>query len=524
MTTFLADLPPAFRLELNRDWADPAVPLPPTYAESALFAQKCELAIVANRLILKLYLPFLKDGHSGAGKHQAVLATLNAAHAIIYASRVLHSVWATTRPAAFDLYDFGRALFDAAVVCAHAVVQQPASLFASEALKGVGAALEVLRALGADASADTNRADAVRVVELMKRKAESARANGGSSSGAGVKRKRDAVEERMEPGFQLPYVGPSVSSAKPDPGRSPTKVQSGAVNMKDMNVVPSDGSGRKEKKQMREKDRDKGRPPPVGIRARPSQPPNGMSRPRGASVSTHAAPVPIPAPVPHSLPPPRHTATPASGPSSAASSSTSHMQALPPPHAAPAVHDGYAQRAPPTPVHDHVAHDDFPMQFPGDDVDRRRYGSTFSDSPPGASMFDPASLSQPSPVSYAAGPTPPGAYYQYAPAPQSAPGYENAPPPMGHPQNVAPPMGSLPMDASASQGGLAMSTMVDSSYGMQSYRPEHAQAMPPHEYHTQPQQQPPPQPQGMPMSSAHTWLPPEHGAGPEMWNEYKFVG
>ena len=522
MTAFLADLPPAFRLELNRDWSEPAVALPPTPAECALFAQKCELVIVANRLILKLYLPFLKDGHSGAGKHQAALATLNAAHAIIYASRVLHAVWATMRPAAFDLYDFGRALFDAAVVCAHAVVQQPASLFASEALKGVAAGLEVLKALSTDTSTDKNRADAVRIVEMMKRKAESARANGGSSSAAGVKRKRD-VAERMEPGFQLPYVGPSVSSVKPDPGRSPSKAQSGAANIKDMGVAQPDGSGRKEKKQMREKDRDKGRLP-VGIRARPSQPPNGTSRPRGASVSTHAAPVPVPAPVQHSLPPPRHTATPASGPSSATSSSTSHMQALPPPHAPPAVpssHDAYAQRAPPTPVHDHMVQDDFSMQFPGDDVDRRRYGSTFSDSPPGASMFDPASLSQPSPVSYGGGPTPPGAYYQYAQAPQPTQGYDNAPPPMGHPQNVAPPMGSLAMDVSASQGNLAMPTMVDSRYGMQPYRPEHTQAMPPHEYHAQPP--PPPQPQGIPMSGTHTWLPPEQSAGPDMWNEYKYV-
>ena len=168
-----------------------------------------------------------------------------------------------------------------------------------------------------------------------------------------------------------------------------------------------------------------------------------------------------------------------------------------------------------------MAPEDFPMQFPGDDAERQRYGSTFSDSPPGSSMFDPASLSHPSPVSYGGGPTPPNAYYQYAPPPQPSQGYESAPPPMGHSQNVAPPMGSLPMDASAAQGGLTMSTMVEARYGMQQYRSEHAQAMPPPEYHAQ---QPPPQPQGMPMPGTHTWLPPEHGAGPDTWNEYKYVG
>ncbi|EPS96402.1 hypothetical protein FOMPIDRAFT_1130580 [Fomitopsis schrenkii] len=367
---------------------------------------------------------------------------------------------------------------------------------------------------------------------MMKRKAEAARANGGGSGAAGMKRKRDAAEEeRMDPGFQLPYVGPSVSSVKPDPGRSPAKAHGWMAHGRDPSVVQPDGSGRKEKKQMREKDRDKGRPPPVGIRARPSQPPNGMVRQRGASVSSNAAPIHTPAPLSHPLPPPRHTATPASGPSSAASSSTSHIQALPPPRAQPVVstsHDAYAQRAPRTPVHEQMQQDDFPMQFASDDVDRRRYGSTFSDSPQGTSLFDPASLSQPSPVSYGANPSPPHAYYQYAPPPQPSQGYENAP--MGHPQNIAPPMGSLPMDASAARGGLPMSTMVEAQYGMQAYRPEHVQAMPPHEYHAQQQQQqqqqqqPPPQPQGMPMPSSHTWLPPEHGAGPEMWNEYKYVG
>ena len=59
VTTFLADLPPAFRLELDRDWTEPSVSTQAAPAKSALLAQKCELVILANRLILKLYLPFL---------------------------------------------------------------------------------------------------------------------------------------------------------------------------------------------------------------------------------------------------------------------------------------------------------------------------------------------------------------------------------------------------------------------------------------------------------------------------------
>ncbi|KAH9925107.1 uncharacterized protein B0H18DRAFT_388035 [Fomitopsis serialis] len=521
VTTFLADLPPAFRLELDHDWSEPINPVPSSPPSSVLTAQKGELAILANRVIMKLYLPFLKDSHTGAGKHQAILATLNAAHAIIYASRMLHGVWANTRPAAFDFYDFGRALFDAAVVCAHAVIQQPSGIFAGEALKGIACALDVLRTLDSE---ESSRAEAVRVVEMMKRKAEASRTNGAyNGATAGVKRKRDVLDdERMEAGFQFPYVGPSVSSVKADPGRSPGKVNGGMV--KDASLAQPEGSGRKEKKHMKEKEKDKGKQQPVGIRARPTQPASGGGRPRGASVSSNAA-----GPAVHSLPPPRHTATPASGPSSASSSSASHIQSLPS-HLAPAAphpHDGYAIRPPQTPVQqtpmqDHMPREDYPMQFSNDDVDRRRYESTFSDSPQGASLFDTSSLSQPSPVSYTTGPTPPN-YYQYAPPPgppqssQGPPtGYEN--PPMNHPQSVAPPMGSLPMDTSGGQPGLSMSTMVETRYGM-SYRPEHAPPMSAHDYHPHP-----PPPQGMPMPGSHAWLPPEHGAGAEMWNEYKYVG
>ncbi|KAH9829594.1 uncharacterized protein C8Q71DRAFT_799688 [Rhodofomes roseus] len=363
---------------------------------------------------------------------------------------------------------------------------------------------------------------------MMKRKAEAARASGGSNgvAAAGMKRKRDVLDnERMPAGFQFPYVGPSVSSMKAEPGRSPTKANGSTVNAND---AAPDRPGRKEKKQMKEKDREGGKQAPVGIRARPSQPPNGSGRPRGASVSSNAA-------APHLLPPPRHTATPGSGPSSAASSSVSHVQSLPshPAPTLPSAHDPYAARPPqtpvqPVPVHEHMPREDYQMQFSSDDADRRRYNSTFSDSPQGPSLFDPASLSHPSPVSYSTGPSPPN-YYQYAPPPgppQSSqgppPGYENGPQ-MSHPQNVAPPpMGSLPMDASTGQvgqTGLQMSTMVETRYGMQ-YRPEHAQPMPTHDYHPHP----PPPPQGMPMSGSHAWLPPEHNAGAEMWNEYKYVG
>ena len=148
VNAFLQELPPAFRLELTHDIAK-AAPALPAGESAARAAQKCELAIVANRLIVKLYLPFLKEAAAARRAcHQAVFGTINAAHNVIGAARALHAVWARTRPAVFDFYDFGRTVFDAAVVCAHAVVQEPMSLIASEGVKNVVCALGILRDIG----------------------------------------------------------------------------------------------------------------------------------------------------------------------------------------------------------------------------------------------------------------------------------------------------------------------------------------------------------------------------------------
>ena len=224
----MAELPETFRLDMEADVAHPLASSPST--SPFLMAQRCELAITANRAILKLYMPFMKDPTSPTSSkpsHQALTGTINAAHAIIHASKVLHTLWRDTRPAAFDFYDYGRSLFDAAVVCAYAAIQQPKNILAAEATKGLSSALEVMRALdnGKNRNPDNSNnspSEAVRIVELMKEKAEKARSSD-SSTTAVVKRKRNDPsplgESTLGGGFQLPYVGPSVSSVNPEQSR-----------------------------------------------------------------------------------------------------------------------------------------------------------------------------------------------------------------------------------------------------------------------------------------------------------------
>ncbi|KAH9947847.1 fungal-specific transcription factor domain-containing protein [Amylocystis lapponica] len=535
VASWLSELPPSFRLEMDHDLSEPVPPLPST--SPLLLAQRCELAILANRLILKLYLPFLKEGKPF---HQAVLGTINAAHLVIYASRMLHAVWRTACPAAFNFYDFGRTLFDAAVICAHAVIQQPTSILAPEAMKGLSCALDVMRELGTQELVG----EAIKIVEMMKRKAEAARSANSSSTTtiAGTKRKRSALEgDSLSSNFQLPFVGAAVASAKPGQAKSlasPSK-SSNAAQKETAGHDPihkPDAKKHAPEKKDKDKDKDKDKAtkyPPVGIRVRPGQPP--PSRQRTASVTTpgpvhtHSnvrmnGPTSGVGPPPPSHPPQQqqqqHRVSVAQSPSVPVYESY--------PSSRPSPHGGAA--------HEPMQHDDYPMQYSaGDDLDRRRYSSQpFVDSPSAAALFDQASLSHPSPSSYSTGPTPPNYYMSYTPSAGPSQGYDA--PPMSHPHMVGMGVSAAPspMDPPGSVGNIApsMSSLQrDQDYLGQekphpSYPPHlnkpHDHGVPrpiPHEYH------PPPNLPPMTMSNGSVagWAPADQSSNGEMWTpDYKY--
>ena len=195
-------------------------------------------------------------------------ASINAAHAIIHASRVAQGVWqrysrgggsgpgrhlsgggggANSIPSSHGVfYPFARQLFDAAVVAAHVVIQAPQSVVAKVALEDVRVALDVLR----DPAVATGRgrgasrggggvqgcpSEAVTIVEMMLKKAEMAKRNYVVPVVvAGVKRKHEEVEVEQQQqhvmrGFLLPYVGPGVAAGGAGPSaaaESPSSVSS----------------------------------------------------------------------------------------------------------------------------------------------------------------------------------------------------------------------------------------------------------------------------------------------------------
>ncbi|KAI0692722.1 hypothetical protein BC835DRAFT_32351 [Cytidiella melzeri] len=300
ISTWLSDLPPAFRLNMEADMAHSLSGSPST--SPFVVAQRCDLVIAANHVVLKLYLPFMKESCVSSGSkpsHQALMGTINAAHAVIYASRVLHSLWRDTRPTAFDYYDYGRSLFDAAIICAYAVIQQPKNILAAEAIKSLSSALEVMHALdnirtGLDASGSPS--EATHVVELMKEKAERARAS--EVAPTGTKRKRnDSLplrEAKLAGGFQLPYVGASVSFVKPDQSRvTPlaSKIADVTASRRGSLGNPPDAKAFKSSSSSGKKDKDKAsKYPPIGIRVRSPQSPPPTSQMTYDAGINHAGP------------------------------------------------------------------------------------------------------------------------------------------------------------------------------------------------------------------------------------------
>jgi hypothetical protein len=212
---WLAELPASFHFDLDPSSLGFA-PTSPDMA-STLLAQRCELFLVANRLILKLYHAFLRQPRDSlAGPpHQALLGTVNAAHAIVGAAQVLHAQLARTRPAAFLFYSFARGVFDAAVVCAHAVVARPSAIWARTAHEDAEAGLALLRATSAarPGAVEGDVWEGVSVVERMLAKAAKSRGIDCAPAvpRAGTKRKRtNSVGEGQPSTFRLPFVGAEV--------------------------------------------------------------------------------------------------------------------------------------------------------------------------------------------------------------------------------------------------------------------------------------------------------------------------
>jgi hypothetical protein len=225
--SWLSELPKVFHFDTSN--ADtPSPPSSKPSVSSNLQAQRCELAIIANQLILKVFLPYLKNCSAPSADglpRRVVSSVVDAGHAILQAMRILHSTWRQAQPAAFLFYSFGRTLFDTAVMMACAVIAHPSGASSGVAITDVAAAIDIMqdtrigsgRRLKQDDSKELS--EAVKIVTLLKTKAEAKRAGedivAGSLLALGAKRKRDDSPDpnSFADGFDLPFVGVGVKAS-----------------------------------------------------------------------------------------------------------------------------------------------------------------------------------------------------------------------------------------------------------------------------------------------------------------------
>ena len=225
--SWLSELPKVFRF----DTSSTDTPLPPSSKPSVssnLQAQRCELAIIANQLILKVFLPYLKNCSTPSADglpRRVVSSVVDAGHAVLQALRILHSTWRQAQPASFLFYSFGRTLFDTAVMMACAVIAHPSGASAGVAITDVAAAIDIMQdtriGSGRRPKQDDSKelSEAVKIVTLLKTKAEAKRAGedivAGSLLALGAKRKRDDSPDpnSFADGFELPFVGVGVRAS-----------------------------------------------------------------------------------------------------------------------------------------------------------------------------------------------------------------------------------------------------------------------------------------------------------------------
>ena len=244
---WLADLPAPFRLDIDSDTNVVNVPedvsespssVPCPTVSPVLLAQRCELMVTAQRLLMKIYIPFLRPSNSHSCQTTYLHATVgifDAAHAIIRAIKALCSMWKQRpdlkgkrpTPALFSFYSFGRILFDAAVACANSAIKHPTKYWVPTAVEDVNYALEILR----DPLLNTGRGpmrggaegdvpEAIEIISQLQKKIQMARKGNLDAPTSRTKRKREEAEsdaEHLPDGLRLPHIGGTVSPTHFEP-------------------------------------------------------------------------------------------------------------------------------------------------------------------------------------------------------------------------------------------------------------------------------------------------------------------
>ncbi|KAG8917473.1 hypothetical protein FRC01_002431, partial [Tulasnella sp. 417] len=133
--------------------------------------QACDLHIMANVFLLRLWLPFFDEALSSSSQSSqgVLLAATNAANAVIVASHHLVKSFQYTRPMSFGHYDFGNSVWLAAGILASVVTTKPDVIFSPTARRGVELAGEVFRNQVVEGKSDSDHMPKSEVNNIMGR-------------------------------------------------------------------------------------------------------------------------------------------------------------------------------------------------------------------------------------------------------------------------------------------------------------------------------------------------------------------
>ncbi|KAG8917806.1 hypothetical protein FRC00_013184, partial [Tulasnella sp. 408] len=182
--------------------------------------QACDLHMMANVFLLRLWLPFFNEALSSTSQSsQGVLLTATtAANAIIVASHHLVTRFKAARPMSFGHYDFGNAIWFASGILASIVTMKSDVIFSSTARRGVEIAGALFQSQVLEGKSDLVYKPKYEVNRIMGHITRLVGEVPKGKRSTGSKRKSDGIADQMKMryGAPLPYVGVAAITSATD--------------------------------------------------------------------------------------------------------------------------------------------------------------------------------------------------------------------------------------------------------------------------------------------------------------------
>lgn len=215
VSNWRTSLPAQYKLEFREKPEDTSFPELDT-----VDVQACDLHIMANVFLLRLWLPFFNEALSSTSQsnHGVLLTATTAANAVIVASHHLVTRFRAARPMTFGHYDFGNSVWFATGILASVVTMKSDVIFSSTARRGVDIAAAIFRNQVVEGKSDSTYTPKYEVNKIMGHITRLVAEIPKGKKSTGSKRKSDADvgQMKMRYGVPLPYLGTATITSATD--------------------------------------------------------------------------------------------------------------------------------------------------------------------------------------------------------------------------------------------------------------------------------------------------------------------